>query len=115
MRNNTNPCDVFLDDTSDSEEPVNSTMTTLSIGIKNKSKTTQDSVATTATTMLGENNETWYDTYEEYDSWHDAIETMDNYQEWIIPPTVVGEMNITDPISNILIPIPIKPMNTRIV
>ena len=23
---------------------------------------------------------------------------MDNYQEWIIPPIVVGEMNMTDPI-----------------
>ena len=81
MWKNTDPCDVSLDNTSDSEEPVNSTMTTSSIGIENKSKTTQDSVATTATTMSGENNKTWYDTYEEYDSWHDAVEIMDNYQE----------------------------------
>ena len=98
MWKNTDPCDVSLDDTSNSEEPVNSTMTTSSIGIEKKSKTTQDSVATTATTMSGEHNEAWYDTYEEYNSWHDDVETMDNYQELIIPPTVVGEKNMTDPI-----------------
>ena len=98
MWKKTDPCDVYLDDTSDSEEPVNSTMTTSSIGIENKSKASQDSVATTVTIMSGEINETWYDTYEEYDSWHDAVEIMDNYQEWIIPPTVIGEMNMTNPI-----------------
>ena len=51
MWNNTNPCDVSLDDTSDSEEPVNSTMTTTSIGIEDSSNATQDSVATTTTIM----------------------------------------------------------------
>ena len=81
MWKNTDPCDVSLDDTSDSEEPVNSIMTTSSTEIGNKSKTTQDSVATTATTMSGENNETWYDTYEEYDAWHNAVETMGTHQE----------------------------------
>ena len=97
MWKNTDPCDVSLDNTSESEKPVNSTVTTTSIGIENKSKATQDSVATTATIMSGENNETWCNTNEEYDSWHNTAETMDNYQEWIIPPTVVGEMNMTDP------------------
>ena len=31
--------------------------------------------------MLEENNKTWYNINEEYDSWQDAAETMDNYQE----------------------------------
>ena len=95
---NTNPYDVSLDNTSDSEEPVNSTMTTTSIGIENNSKATQDSIAITITIMSGENNKTRYNTNEEYDSWHNAPDTMDNYQEWINPPTVVGAINMTDPI-----------------
>ena len=63
-------------------------------------KATQDSVVTTApaTSISKENNKTWYDTNEEYDSWHDAAGTIDNYQESIIMPTVVREMNIKDPI-----------------
>ena len=56
--NNTDPCDVSLDDTSDSKEQVNSTTTPLTI-------------------MLEGNNEIWYDTNEEYDVWHDATKTMD--------------------------------------
>ena len=48
--------------------------------------------------MLEENNKIWYNTNEEYDLWHNDAETMDNYQEWINPPTVVGDTNITDPI-----------------
>ena len=48
--------------------------------------------------MLEENNETWFNTNEEYNLWHDAAETMNNYQEWIDPSTVVGIMDITDPI-----------------
>ena len=115
MWKNTNPCDVSLDNTSDSEEPVNSTMTTTSIGIENKSKATQDSVVTTATIMSGENNETWYDTKGEYDSWHDAAETMDNHREWIIPPIVAGEMNITNPIIEHIDTTFTKAMNTRTV
>ena len=79
---NTDPCDVSLDNTRDSEEPVNSTLTTTSIGSEDNSNATQESVATTMTFMSEENNETWYNTNnEEYESWHDAIETMNNYQE----------------------------------
>ena len=59
---------------------------------------TQDSVATTTTTMSEENNKIWYDTNEEYDLWHITAETMDNYQEWINPPTVVEDKNITNSI-----------------
>ena len=56
MWNNTDPCDISLDDTSDLEEPVNSTTTTMSIGTENISNATQDSVATTKTIMSEENN-----------------------------------------------------------
>ena len=86
MWKNTNPCNVSLDNTSDSEEPVNTTMTTTSIRSEDDSNATQDSVATTPTFMSEENNETWYDTNEEYDLWHNGIETMDNYQEWVDSP-----------------------------
>ena len=72
--------------------------TPTSIEIENNSNATQDSVATTTTIMLEENNETWFNTNEEYNLWHDAAETMNNYQEWIDPSTVVGIMDITDPI-----------------
>ena len=48
--------------------------------------------------MLEENNKTWYNTNEKYNSLHDAAETIDNYQEQINPPTVVGNTDITDPI-----------------
>ena len=96
--NNTDPGDVSLDNTSDSEGPVNSTMTPTSIKIENNSNTTQDSVAATTTIILEENNKTWYNTNEEYNSWHNAAETMDNYQEWTDPTTVVGDTDITDPI-----------------
>ena len=98
MWKNTNPCDVLLDNTSDSEEPVNSTMTTTPIGIEYNSKVTQDSVATTTIIMSAEYNKTWYNTNVEYDSWPNAAETMDNFQEWINPPTVVRDMNMTNPI-----------------
>ena len=89
---------LSLDNTSDSEGPVNSTMITTSTGIENNTKATKDSVVTITTIMLWENNETWYDTNEEYDSWHYAAETMDNYQEWINPFTVVGVITMTNPI-----------------
>ena len=65
--NNTDPCDVSLDDTSDSKGPVSidvtkgpakSTTTPMSIEIDNNSNATQDSVATTTTIILEENNET---------------------------------------------------------
>ena len=79
MWKNTDPCNGSLDDTSDSEEPVKSTMTTTSIRSEDNSNAIQESVATTPTFMSEENNEIWYNTNEEYDSWHDAIETMDNY------------------------------------
>ena len=54
----------------------------MSIEISNNSNATQDSVTTTTTSMSIENDKTWYDANEEYNSWHDAKETMDNYQEW---------------------------------
>ena len=51
MRKNIDPYDVSLDNTSDSEEPVNSTITTTPIGIENNFKATQESVSTITTIM----------------------------------------------------------------
>ena len=96
--NNTDPCDVSLDNTSNSEGPVNSTSTPTSTKIENNSNMTQESVATTTTNMLEENNKTWYNINEEYNSWHDAAEIINNYQKWINPQTVVGDTDMTDPI-----------------
>ena len=73
----------------------------MSIEIDNNINAAQDSVATTTTSKSIENDKTWYDANEEYNSWHDAAETMDNYQEWADPPTVLGDMDKTDPITNI--------------
>ena len=87
MWKNTKPCNVSFDNTSESEEPVNTTMTTTSIRSEGDSNVTQESIGTTPIFTSEENNETWYNTNEEHDSWHDAIETMDNYQEWVDPPT----------------------------
>ena len=86
---NTDPSDVSLDNTSDSEDSVNSTATPTSTETENNSNATQNSVATTITTISEGKDKIWYDTNEEYDSRHDATKTMDNYQEWINPPTVV--------------------------
>ena len=64
--NNTDPCDVSLDNTSNSKGRVNSTTTPTSIKIENNSNAIQDSVATTKTIMMEENDKTWYNTNEEY-------------------------------------------------
>ena len=85
MWKNTDPCNVSLDNTSESEEPVNTIMTTTSIRSEDDSNITQESIATTPTFMSEENNKTWYNTNDEYDSWHNAIETINNYQEWVDP------------------------------
>ena len=73
MWKNTDPYNVSPDNTSKSEEPVNTTRTTTSIRGEDDSNATQESIATTPTFTSEENNETWYNTNEEYDSWHDAI------------------------------------------
>ena len=44
---NTDPCNVSLDDTSESEEPVNTTMTTTSIRSEDDSNVTHESIGTT--------------------------------------------------------------------
>ena len=87
MQKNIDPCNISLENTSESKEPVNTTMTRTSIRSEDNSNMTQESIGSTAISISEEDNETWYDTNEEYDSWHDAIETMDNYQEWVDPPT----------------------------
>ena len=71
----------------------------MSIEIYHNFNASQDSVATTTTIMSEENDETWYDTDEEYNLWHNAAETIDNYQEWADPLTVLGDMDQTDPVN----------------
>ena len=49
--------------------------------------------------MSIEDDKTLYDASEEYDSWHEVAVTMDNYQEWVDPPTVLGDTDKTEPIN----------------
>ena len=49
--------------------------------------------------MSTEDDKTWYDANEEYDFLHNTAETMDNYQEWVDPPTVLGDTDKTKPIN----------------
>ena len=56
MQKNIDPCNVSLDGTSESEEPVNTTMTTISIRSEDNSNATQESIATTPTFTSEENN-----------------------------------------------------------
>ena len=107
IRNNTAPCNVSLDNSSDTKspisidltkEPVKITTTPMSIEIDNNINVVQDSAATTATLMSTENDNRWYDANAKYDLWHDAAETIDNYQEWTDPPTVLRDGNKNKPI-----------------
>ena len=41
--------------------------------------------------MSTEDDETWYNANEEYDSWQEVPETMDNYQEWDDPPIILED------------------------
>ena len=86
--NNTDPCDVYLDNTSDIEGPVSidvtkgpvkATTTPMWIKIDNNTNVAQNPVTTTTTPMSIEDDETWYDANEENDLWHNATETMNNY------------------------------------
>ena len=99
---------VSLDDTSDTEgpvstnvtkEPVKTTTTPMSIEIDHNTNVAPDSVATTTTPISIENDKTWYDANEEYDLWNNTTETMDNYQEWVDPPTVLGDTDKTEHIN----------------
>ena len=86
----THPCDVSLDNTSDTKsqasidvtkESVKTMTTPISIKFDNNINMAQDSAATMTTLMSTENDKIWYHANEEYDSWHDVAKTMNNYQE----------------------------------
>ena len=86
--NNTDPCDVSLDGTSDTKDPtsidmtkesVTATTTFMSIKDDNNMNVAQDSVTATTRPMPIKDDETWYHTNEEYDSWYEVAETMNNY------------------------------------
>ena len=65
MRKNFDPYNIFLDDTSESEESVNTTMITTSIKSEDNSNMTQESIGSTAIFMSEDDNETWYNTNQE--------------------------------------------------
>ena len=90
--NNTDPCDISLDDTSDTKGPVRTdvtkksvkaTTTPMSVEIDTNTNVAQDLVTTTTTPMSIEDDKTWYDDNEQYDWWHNVAETMDKYQRWV--------------------------------
>ena len=109
--NNTDPCDVSLDNKGGTKgsvsidvtkEPVKATTTPMSIKIDNNTNVAQDSVTIITTPMSIEDDKTWYDANEEYDLWHNAAETMVNYQEWVDSPTVLGDTDKPSLLTNIL-------------
>ena len=63
---NTNPCDVSLEDMGGTEDLANIYVT-------------KESIATTTTLMPSVYNQIWYNTHEEWDSWHNVLETMNGY------------------------------------
>ena len=75
---NTDPCDVSLDNASGTEDPANVDVT-------------KKLVATTTTPMSTEDDKTWYNANEENDSWHEVLETMHNFQEWNDPPFILKD------------------------
>ena len=78
---NTNPCDVSLDDMSGTEDLVNI-------------DGTKESIATTTKLTSSVYDEIWYNTYAECDAWYNVPETMDNYQEWDNPPNVLENTSL---------------------
>ena len=77
---NTDPCNVSLDDTSGIEGLANVDVT-------------KESVATTTTSMSTKDDKIWYNANKEYDSWHKVAKTMDNYQEWNDSPIIFKNTN----------------------
>ena len=75
---NTNPCDVSLDNMSGTEDLVNI-------------DGTKESIATTTKLTSSVYDEIWYNTYAECDAWYNVPETMDNYQEWDNPPIILED------------------------
>ena len=75
---NTDPCNVSLDDTSGIEDLANVDVT-------------EESVVTTATPMSTKDNNTWYNAIEKYISWYGVAEAMGNYQEWKNPPIILKD------------------------
>ena len=78
---NTNPCDVSLDD-------IDGTETVASIDI------TKESTITTTTSMSTKDDELWFNAHEESDSWYDTPETMNKYKEWDNLPNILEETSI---------------------
>ena len=80
---NTNQCDVSLDNTSGTEDLADA-------------EVTKESVPTTTTPMSAKDDEIWYNTIGEYDSWYKVAEIMDNYQERDNPPIILEDTSKTN-------------------
>ena len=75
---NTDPCNVSLDNSSGTEDLANMDVT-------------KESVATTITPISTKDNEIWYNTIAKYDSWHEVVKTMNTYQEWDDPSIILED------------------------
>ena len=78
IQDNTNPCDVYLDNVSGTEDLVNI-------------DGTKESIAITTALTSSIYDKIWYDTHQEFDSWYDVPEIMNNYQEWDNPPNILED------------------------
>ena len=76
--NNTNPCDVSLEDMSGIENLVNI-------------DGTKESITTTTTLTSSVYDKIWYNTHEECDLQYNVPETMNNYQEWDDPLNILED------------------------
>ena len=74
----TDPCNVFLDNISYTEDLANVDLI-------------EGSVATTTIPMSTKDNNIRYIIIEEYDLQYEVAETMDNYQEWDYPLIILED------------------------
>ena len=80
---NTNSYNVSFDTTDDAE-------VTTSIHV------TKESTLTTTISMSNDDDESWFDAHEEFDSWYNTSETMDNYKEWDKQPNILQNNSINN-------------------
>ena len=75
---NTNTCNVSLDN-------MNSTEALANINRR------KEPITTITILMSSVYDKLWYNTYEECDSWHNVLETMKGYQEWDDSPNILED------------------------
>ena len=95
---NTNPCDASFD-------IVNETEITPSINITKKSTSTcrkfySRDLVTVTISMSHDDDKSWFDAHEYFDSWYDTTETTNNYNEWEKPPNIYEDIGIINESTN---------------